>query len=263
MNGSSTINPSSIQGIEKEQPASAKRLNPQDPRFQTNRSAKQTNFAPSNVLRTPVNQGTELDNLELKPDVSAFNSSDAVKSSTEGTWTLGGVPKYQTIGSLSNIKQQQNQSANNQTGSNQNQNISNSQVIKLNIPTVIRADNNKPDVKQSTTIVTPNNSSMAGSMIKDSALNPMANSLVNQESRRANHYQRTRDYTSRDAQNFREAAIEPPRMLTYDEQDSISLVNRMLSKKFDGAGKNWRAYLRSLKKELALVDSIISTGGSG
>ena len=61
----------------------------------------------------------------------------------------------------------------------QSQNLSKSQVVKLNIPTVIRADASKPDIKQSTTIVTPNNSSMGGSMVKDSLVNPMVNSLVN------------------------------------------------------------------------------------
>jgi len=104
---------------------------------------------------------------------------------------------------------------------------------------------------------------MAGSMIKDSQVNPMANSLVQQESRRVNNYHRARDYTSREAQNFREAGIDAPRILSYDEQDSATLVSRMIGKKYDGTGKNWKAYLRSLKKELALVDGIIATGGSG
>lgn len=89
--------------------------------------------------------------------------------------------------------------------------------MKLNIPTVIRADSNKADVKQSTTIVTPNNSSMAGSTVKDSIVNPMANSLVNPESRRPTGYHKFRDYTSRDTQNYREAAIDAPRYLTYDD----------------------------------------------
>lgn len=133
----------------------------------------------------------------------------------------------------------------------------------MSIPTVIRADNNKADIKQSTTIVTPNNSSIAGSMIKDSQVNPMTNSLANPETRRVNNYHRTRDYTSRDAQNFREAAIDPPKLLSYDESESASYVARMTGQQFEGAGKNWKSYLRSLKKELALVDGIISTGGSG
>ena len=114
-NPSQTKNQAGISGIEKDQLASAKRPYPEDQRFSTNISPKQ-NLNQNNILRTPVNQTGELDNIELKPDVSAFNSSDAVKSPAEGTWTLGGGQKYQTVGSLSNVKAQGIQGMNPQGG---------------------------------------------------------------------------------------------------------------------------------------------------
>ena len=52
--------------------------------------------------------------------------------------------------------------------------------------------------------------------------------------------------------------------MNYDTNlNSRSFLEKILNQDYSGKGHAWNSYLRSLKKEIHLVDSILATGGSG
>lgn len=75
---------------------------------------------------------------------------------------------------------------------------------------------------------------------------------------------KARDYTSMDAQNFKEAGLNPPTILEYDQLDCEgSFIEKIMNQIYGGSEKSWVSYLRGLKKQIHLVDEILATGGSG
>jgi hypothetical protein len=115
----------------------------------------------------------------------------------------------------------------------------------MKTPTVIRADT----AKKAQVNAGPN-------------LN-VATSASKAQVRKVTNYSRAKDFTSRDAQNFREAGLTVPRPLNYDKGDSFGFLEKIVSQDYASNGHAWKSYLRSVKKELELVDGILATGGSG
>lgn len=192
------------------------------------------------MARTPTG---DIPIRDHKPEVTPFVSSDKNNS----TWQTG-AQRYQTAGTVQN-KQEDNQLSQNvqKYGSNV--------VHKLGIPTTIRADAVVSNVRE----LSQYNAPVAQN---ESVNNIVASSPSKAQVRKVTNYSRAKDFTSRDAQNLKEAGLNPLALTNYDANSS-SFLEKLVSQDYAGNGQAWKGYLRNLKKEIHLVDSILATGGSG
>ncbi len=202
---------------------------------------------PNSSSKTPIVSFVPPINSEIKNsvskdpkvDITAFNSSEVKQAqiSTKQSWTAG-APKYQTLSSPNKEELSKTAGKNYSSGTNP------AKVVIQDKPFPVQNTQNLVSKN-----VTESNAFLSVSPSKA-------------EVRKVSNFSRARDYTSNDAQNFKEAGLNTPSLLNYDP-NSKTFFEKIMNQDYSVFGASWKTYLQNLKKEVHLVDSILATGGSG